>query len=149
MKFDETDRGYGNLSQGEILLTIPKGIEEFEQRKMVRDLNSKLIAKIFKPTVVKRINYWNEEYFQKEIKGITLRYNATNWGSCSHKSKINLSTRSLLLPQKAFDYIVVHELSHLVEMNHSKRFWDVVAGVMPDYKEQEAFIKKNSSRIDF
>ena len=57
------------------------------------------------------------------IKGIFLKYNHSNWGSCSHNGNINLSTRLLFAPEAVQDYVIVHELAHLVEPNHSDRFW--------------------------
>ena len=102
-----------------MLILVPNGIDDFDKRVMARNLISKLMACKYKKLVEERIKYWNDRYFQKDVKGVTLRYNSTNWGSCSTTSKINISTRSLLLPMEVFDYILVHELSHLVEMNHS------------------------------
>ncbi len=145
----KADRGTAKLRNFVIDLGIPTKADEFDQRKMIRDLVSKILVKVFKDYVVKRIHEINNLHFKKEIKGVTLRYNASNWGSCSSKGRINLSTRSLLLTDKAFEYILVHELSHMVEMNHSQKFWNVVERVMPDYAIHEKFIKENSSRIDF
>ena len=143
------EKAIGNLSKGTINLVLPDQVDVYEQRKLVRNLSSKLIAKTFKPLVIDKVNRLNNKHFQKEIKGISLRYNSTNWGSCSAKGRINLSTRSLLLPEETFNYILVHELSHLLEMNHSKRFWRIVEQVMPTYKKHEAYIKTHSAKIDF
>jgi predicted metal-dependent hydrolase len=147
--FDQVEKATGNLKSGSINLILPDHIDIYHQRKLVRNLSSKLVAKTFKPLVVDKVEKLNYRYFQKEIKGISLRYNSTNWGSCSAKGRINLSTRSLLLPEETFDYILVHELSHLIEMNHSKRFWQIVEQVIPTYKKHEAYIKTHSAKIDF
>lgn len=149
VNYKDTNSGTAKLSNFIIHLVIPSQADEFDQRKMIRDLTSKIMVKVFKGYVVNKLEQINIKHFQKDIKGVTLRYNATNWGSCSTSGRINLSTRSLLLTEKAFEYILVHELSHMVEMNHSQRFWDVVARVMPNYQEQEAYIKENSSRLDY
>lgn len=137
------------LKADKLLILVPNGIDDFDKRVMARNLISKLMAKKYKKLVEERIRYWNERYFQKPVKGVTLRYNSTNWGSCSTTGKINISTRSLLLPMQVFDYILVHELSHLVEMNHSDRFWKVVESVMPDYEKAEKWIKDNALKLDF
>jgi predicted metal-dependent hydrolase len=137
------------LSNHILYIKIPSSIDEFEKRIMVRNLLSKLFAKRYKKFAEERVKFWNERYFQKIVKSVTLRYNSTNWGSCSTTGKINISTRSLLLPLDVFDYIIVHELSHLVEMNHSERFWNVVKKVMPNYESAEKWIRENTSKLDF
>jgi predicted metal-dependent hydrolase len=146
---DSQDTGEIRLLNHELLIKIPTSIDEFEKRIMVRNLLSKLFAKRYKKFVEERLKFWNERYFQKNVKSVTLRYNSTNWGSCSTTGKINISTRSLLLPLEVFDYILVHELSHLVEMNHSDRFWNVVERVMPNYEKAEKWIRDNTSKLDF
>jgi len=65
----------------------------------------------------------------------------TRWGSCSYKKSLNFSWRLVMAEEDVIDYVVVHELAHLVEMNHSARFWAVVAGVLPDYKGRIAQLK--------
>ncbi len=146
---DSQDQGEIQLLSNDLLLKIPSSIDEFEKRIMVRNLLSKLFAKRYKKFVEERVRFWNERYFQKNVKSVTLRYNSTNWGSCSTTGKINISTRSLLLPLDVFDYILVHELSHLVEMNHSDRFWNVVKKVLPNYENAEKWIRDNASKLDF
>ena len=71
---------------------------------------------------------------------ITITSAKTRFGSCSSKGNISYSWRLMLYPEEAIDYVVVHELSHLVEMNHSKRFWAIVQGVLPDYKERKGML---------
>jgi predicted metal-dependent hydrolase len=146
---DSQDLGEIKLSNTDLVIKIPSSIDEFEKRIMVRNLLSKLFAKRYKKFVEERVRFWNERFFQKNVKSVTLRYNSTNWGSCSTTGKINISTRSLLLPLDVFDYILVHELSHLVEMNHSDRFWNVVKKVMPNYETAEKWIRDNASKLDF
>jgi predicted metal-dependent hydrolase len=148
--FENKDaRGEISLKNGEIVLNIPTSLDPFEKRIMIRTLLTKVLTKRYKKFVEDRIKYWNDKYFGKELLGVTIRYNSTNWGSCSSNKRINISTRSLLLPLEVFDYILVHELSHLVEMNHSERFWKVVKNVMPNYEEAELWIKTNHANLDF
>lgn len=67
----------------------------------------------------------------------------TRWGSCSSKGTISYNWKLVLMPELIMDYVVIHELCHLVEMNHSKRFWDLVESMMPNYAECRAWLKKN------
>jgi len=59
------------------------------------------------------------------------------WGSCSSRGSINFSWRLILADDAVIDYVVVHELAHLTEMNHSERFWAIVEAVLPDYRERK------------
>jgi hypothetical protein len=137
------------ISGHTVNIWLPTKIDEFEKKIMARNLLSKIFARKYKKFVEERIKYWNELHFKKEIKSVTLRYNSSNWGSCSTTTKINISTRALLLPLEIFDYVIIHELSHLVEMNHSQKFWKVVEKVMPDYKKAENYLKEKTSDLDF
>lgn len=65
----------------------------------------------------------------------------TRWGSCSKLSGIRLNWRLIHLPRPQIDYVVAHEVAHLVEMNHSQRFWRLVARLKPDYERDEAALK--------
>lgn len=72
---------------------------------------------------------------------ITIREQKTRWGSCSSKGNLNFNWKLVLLPEKLLDYVVVHELAHRREMNHSSRFWSVVEQELPDYRERRAKLK--------
>lgn len=78
---------------------------------------------------------------------ITVRDQKTRWGSCSQRGNLNFNFRLLLAPPEVLDYVVVHELCHRKEMNHSARFWYEVAQVLPDYQEQKAWLKQYGWRL--
>ena len=71
----------------------------------------------------------------------------TRWGSCTSKRNLNFTYRLALAPDEVRDYVIVHELCHLRQMNHSKKFWKEVASIMPDYKIQEKWLKDNWATI--
>ncbi len=73
----------------------------------------------------------------------------TRWGSCSSKGNLNFSWRLVMAPLEVIDYIVVHELCHLKEPNHSKKYWHRVAMAMPDYRIHRKWLKDNGEKFNF
>ena len=73
---------------------------------------------------------------------ITISGAKTRFGSCSSKGSLSFSYRLMLYPDEAVDYVVVHELAHIIEMNHSGAFYKIVESVLPDYKERQKLLKK-------
>lgn len=74
---------------------------------------------------------------------VTIRNQKTRWGSCSSKGNLNFNCVLMLAPPEIQDYVLVHELAHRKEMNHSARFWAVVEGILPDYKERRKWLRVN------
>ena len=78
---------------------------------------------------------------------ITVRSQKSKWGSCSSKGNLNFNCLMMLTPPEVRDYLIVHELCHRREMNHSARFWAEVERVLPDYRERERWLKQNGGDI--
>ena len=78
---------------------------------------------------------------------ITIRNQKTRWGSCSSKGGLNFNCLLMLTPPEVVDYVVVHELCHRKEMNHSKAFWDEVEKVLPDYKSAKRWLRENGGEL--
>jgi predicted metal-dependent hydrolase len=81
-----------------------------------------------------------------EVNRVTIRAQKTRWGSCSAKGTISLNWRLIQTPPEVVDYLIIHELMHRREMNHSARYWKLVAAAYPDYRRAEKWLK--SSRIE-
>jgi predicted metal-dependent hydrolase len=96
--------------------------------------------------LTERVDHYASQYgFQYKKIGITSA--RTRWGSCSANGSLNFSWRLILAPMEAVDYVVVHELVHTVHHNHSRRFWQKVEKIMPDYKERRKWLRKNGQRL--
>lgn len=80
-------------------------------------------------------------------KRVILKDTRSRWGSCSSRKNLNFSWRLIMAPEKVLRYVVAHEVSHLKEMNHSEKFWSVVASLMPDYELQRMWLKKEGYRL--
>jgi predicted metal-dependent hydrolase len=91
--------------------------------------------------VKERVEFWNK-FYNFKYKLIRIRRQRTRWGSCSQSGALNFNYKILFLPLEIADYIVVHELCHLKEMNHSRHFWVEVARAVPDYAELLKELKK-------
>lgn len=144
---------------GILEVTLPLGLSEFYAQKFVQEKKDWILKKInhFKKFndgallrktlkdyskykekarrfITSRVNHFNQIY-NSRFRGISIRDQKTRWGSCSVKKNLSFNYKIIFLPQNLADYIIVHELCHLKEMNHSSRFWDLVSKTAPRYKE--------------
>ena len=87
------------------------------------------------------------EYYAKlmgvDYEKIAIRSQKTRFGSCSNNKNLNFNLAIMLMPSEIMDYVIVHELAHIKEMNHSKSFWLEVEKIIPNYKECRAYLKEN------
>ncbi len=83
------------------------------------------------------------------VNRITIRNQKTRWGSCSSKGNLNFNWRLLMAPAEILDYVVVHELCHLLYLNHSKQFWQAVGKILPDYPKRRSWLKANGILLEW
>lgn len=150
LNINKTNRKSGSIQfkNGCLFIQLPD-MDGYDEQKLIRSLLIKFAQNYFSPIIIDRVNYYNAKYFNKPIQQVRLKYNKSNWGSCSTNKALNFSVRLFFAPDDVIDYVVIHELAHLIEMNHSSQFWKIVSDIMPDYKEKEQILKLNSGIFDF
>ena len=97
--------------------------------------------KIAEQFVQERLGYFNQ-FYDFSYNRIYIKNHQHRWGSCSIRRNLNFNYRLIFLAPELADYIIVHELCHLKEMNHSKRFWQLIEKVFPDHWEKRRQLKK-------
>jgi predicted metal-dependent hydrolase len=145
--FQDNPKSSARIFNNQIAISLAKGLTEEAKDNTISFLISKCLTKFFLPKVQERIHELNNRYFGKKINTIKLKYNTSNWGSCSSQGNINISLRLMFASNDVIDYVYIHELAHLVHQNHSDRFWKVVESVMPNYMEKEKYLKEHGHKF--
>ena len=128
---------------------IRKRIAECRERAAARpaytDREREAGKRLAKELLLKKCRYFAER-MGVSYGTVTVREQKTRWGSCSAKGNLNFNWRLLLMPERVMDYVIVHELAHRREMNHSAAFWQIVETYLPDYRERRQWLKENGIR---
>lgn len=116
--------------------------EQVERQTQLTEQQTKFYREKAREVLTQRV-----EHYAKAM-GVTygriaIREQRTRWGSCSEPGNLNFNWKLILMPPGVLDYVVVHELAHRREMNHSDRFWAVVEYYMPEYKKYREWLKEN------
>lgn len=139
--FQITNKAELKVDNGAIDIILPLDYANKDNTELIKKLIDKMYYMIAEKEVEvsmekmrKLVGLAPEEYRIKKTKSL--------WGSCSSNKKITINQNLMMYSRKAIDYVVLHEICHLKYMNHSKKFWDMVATYMPDYKEAEKELKQ-------
>lgn len=130
----------------EHMLKVQSTIDERGKLEKITFEQVKELANQAVEYIPKRVKY----YAEKEnfvYNKITIKNLVSRWGSCSTKGNLNFNCLLMLTPDYVIDYVVVHELCHLREMNHSEKFWAEVEKIMPDYQRAELWLKQNGGNL--
>ena len=131
------------IFKNNIVLSIARGLTKEAEADAASYLVAKCLCKFFLPIVTERLHELNNNYFKKPLNSVKMKYATSFWGHCSRGGHIVISVRLLFAPARTVDYVLIHELAHLVHHDHSTRFWKVVEQVMPDYQIHEKYLKDN------
>ena len=133
-----------NQKQEWVLGCLERTKEYREQKPLSADLSESkrnVYIRKAKETITKRVSYF-ARLMGVSYRNITIREQKTRWGSCSSEKNLNFNWKLILLAPELLDYVVVHELAHRREMNHSKNFWKIVEAELPDYRERRRRLKE-------
>lgn len=139
-------RSRTSIQGNAVRVFIPQGMDPEQKKRKVYLLVRRCIIRSMAESVNRRTNELNS--FGFVFNGIRLRDQMTRWGSCSRRTRnISLNFRVLFAPEGIMDYVIVHELAHLNQPNHSEKFWSLVGSVIPDYKERKRWLHKNGNKL--
>jgi predicted metal-dependent hydrolase len=134
------------IFKNNVVLSLAKGLTPEAEANACSYLISKCLCKYFQPIVTERLHELNNRFFKKNILSVKMKYATSFWGHCSYNGHLVISVRLMFAPPRTIDYVLLHELSHLVHHDHSPRFWKLVEQVMPDYRVHEKFLQENHLR---
>ena len=137
------------VADGQLEVLLSRNDARTASGDIIAKLLAKYFAGIYLPEITRRVHELNAAHFQRPINHVKLSDTYSRWGSCSHKGNINLATRLLLAPPEVLDAVIIHELAHLVEQNHSSRFWAQVERALPNYKEYDVWLKQHGKELLF
>lgn len=108
------------------------------------------VAAFLKMAARQRLSQASDHYADQlgiRYNRLTLRDTRSRWGSCTSEGNLMFSWRLIMAPPQVLDYVAAHEVSHLVEMNHSPAYWDVVASIFPDYRPQRQWLRDHGGQL--
>ena len=145
--FDDKLTSSGRLVGNTIHLRIADGLPDDSKERHVYELVRKILSRDRQAALRRKLKELNRHHFNAHFKDVLWKRQMAQWGSCSENKYINVSYRLLFAPEDVLEYVCIHELAHLLEFNHSKRFWKLVRKAIPDYEEKERWLKENGGEI--
>lgn len=141
----ETDRAAVEIDSGELCidLLMTDGRDHGQQCAALVEQWLQDEATNYLPA---RLEHWEQVtgYLAKSLK---IRHYKSRWGSCDRLGRITLNNRLMMAPTLIIDYVIIHELAHLKELNHSPRFWAIVEGFCPDYRRHRCWLRQHSQQL--
>lgn len=126
---------------GSLLVVTPS-----KEKKMIKDAMEKWYRERAREVLTDKVTYF-QRFIGKAVGDIRIKEQKSRWGSCSSRGNLNFNWKIVMAPDDIIDYLVVHELCHLLHMNHSKEFWESVEKIIPDYKEKEKWLKEKGTLL--
>jgi len=129
-----------------LTLSFGKFILSQDCIEKARDLFIAWYTKEAKDRLAERVDYYSNR-FQLFPKGLKITSAKSRWGSCSRDNRLCISWRIMMAPLSVIDYILIHELVHIKEKNHSRKFWNCVGALLPDYKKDRRWLRDHENLL--
>lgn len=148
LKIAATEEGKpGYRIEGNVItLSIPRTTDFSRVENTVQQFLLEIYALESKQYLPKRVKFYAEKFGFRYAR-LSFRNNSTNWGSCSHDNNISLNIKLMKLPDEIIDYVILHELCHTVEKNHSASFWNLVRKVCPGCDTLRSRLRDYNTRV--
>ena len=130
------------LSDGKLNISTPT-----KDQTILKNALQKWYKREAKKIIIKRFEFYKPKFSVKP-RIIKIKEQKKRWGSCSSKGNIYFNWRAVMAPSPVIDYIIVHEMSHLIHKNHSSKFWESVETILPDYKARRKWLRDYGVRMD-
>lgn len=134
------------FEQGEFKLVLPTYLKGEAKREAAKDIILQLYKKMARNIFKERTEFYSK-LIGVTVNRIFIKEQKTLWGSCSSKNNINYNWKLIMAPLEVLDYVVIHELCHIIHRNHSKDYWQEVEKYMPQYKEKLKWLKEYGSSL--
>ncbi|WP_163195321.1 M48 family metallopeptidase [Clostridium thermarum] len=142
----EGSRIYGGFDGKEFTIVIPSSIKYEDRRNVCKEVTLQLYKKLAKKVLQDRTSHYSK-VIGVQVNRIYIKEQKTLWGSCSSKNNINYNWKLVMAPLWVLDYVVIHELCHILQRNHSKLFWLEVEKYMPNYKEAVEWLRQHGRKL--
>ncbi len=133
------------LYRGNFILNV----DEIQNTSKLKDIFINWYLEKAKKYILKKVDFYSK-VLSKQPSDVVFTDFKSKWGSCDPDGVIKYDWRIILAPKEIIDYIIAHELSHLISLTHDEKFWTTLAGIIPDFKEKEEWMRINSNilRVD-
>ena len=149
LKVQKTDRTIPSLRfhQGRFCGEVHHSCREEEYRNLLRPHYIQWVKRKGDAFTKDRVKPFTIK-LQKAPKNIVIKEQEQRWGSCTPEGRLLLNWRIFLAPASIVDYVIAHELAHLVHLNHSKEYWDTVRMLLPDYEDRKEWLRLNGAKLN-
>ncbi len=133
---DGRRNGSGRIRGQDIYISLPWSLPDEKRGHWIASLARRLVYPALRERLREYVRAINSRHFNSEITDVRLHGGSSRWGYYRPDGVISLGFELLFMPEECIEYVVVHELAHTKVRGHSRRFWDIVESVMPDYRER-------------